>query len=57
MAFKVELPRELLKESLETSSAQRERAAKAASNPVIKQAYEQEAEAFNKAILSLEQAK
>lgn len=54
MALKVELPKELLTHALDQAIALRERYIKAASNPVIKQAYEQELKALEQAKHSAE---
>lgn len=50
----VQLPKDLVKPALEQALALRNRNSKAATNPVIKEAFEQEAIAIAKAIPLLE---
>lgn len=55
MALKVELPKELLTSALQQAIQLRERYIKAANNPVIKQAYEQEHKTLTNALQNFEQ--
>lgn len=54
MATKVELPKEIVRPALEQAAALRARNAKAATNPVIKHALEQEEAAIRAALNTIE---
>lgn len=57
MATKVELPRELVKTALEQAASLRVRNAKASTNPIIKQALEEEERHIRNAISTLTETK
>lgn len=57
MATKVELPKELVKAALEQAKSLRTRNIKSATNPLIKQALEQEEREIGNAISTLTEVK